>query len=410
VKLQNPLRPREKFLILEIAPRGTNGLFLSVDEDRNIIFEKFIKNIDLKKFLQSPARRVSQKAWEGKYLFKSRRKIIAAAHPSFATTIPIPLDIPRERASAKSKITIAELENLIAQEMQKIFNGCRSEAAKRMGMNDLDVILVGAKARHFKVDGKAVVSPAGFAGKKISLLLELTFTGRELFEDLKQFFNSPDDFFFAEAPQAHLFSLSRVRKLPLSLIVANEANDANRAGNPADALLYVLENAKDDYPVLYRETLNWSFSSLFRAIMEALAVSETTAKELYRSYRKGEMSEGAKRGFKQMLDPTTRTFFEEVGKAAVGGTIYVDAPFVLPFDLPHKQGGAKFEEHPIGEILGELGFTADAAALGGDADAGTDAEKNNMLRSLLYFLEAYFDKSNSEINQKLRRRLHWLAG
>jgi len=30
-------------------------------------------------------------------------------------------------------------------------------------------------------------------------------------------------------------------------------------------------------------------------------------------------------------------------------------------------------------------------------------------RHLLPFLEAYFDKSDLEINQKLRRRLHWLA-
>jgi len=29
-------------------------------------------------------------------------------------------------------------------------------------------------------------------------------------------------------------------------------------------------------------------------------------------------------------------------------------------------------------------------------------------RYMFPFFEAYFDKSNSDINQKLRRRLHWL--
>ena len=32
----------------------------------------------------------------------------------------------------------------------------------------------------------------------------------------------------------------------------------------------------------------------------------------------------------------------------------------------------------------------------------------HLARHILPFLEAYFDKGNSEINQKLRRRLHWL--
>ena len=50
----------------------------------------------------------------------------------------------------------------------------------------------------------------------------------------------------------------------------------------------------------------------------------------------------------------------------------------------------------------EFGFTADLSRFG--------EGKNAVLRPLLYFIEAYFDKSNSEINQKLRRRLHWLAG
>ena len=65
---------KEKFLILEISPLGTNGLFLSVGEDRAIILEKFVRNINLKKFLKSPVRRMTQKSWEGEYLFKSRRK------------------------------------------------------------------------------------------------------------------------------------------------------------------------------------------------------------------------------------------------------------------------------------------------------------------------------------------------
>lgn len=377
--------------MLAIGPSGADGLFLSVDEDRNIIFEKRVRNLDLKKFFASPMRNITQRSWEGAYLFKSHRKVIAVADSSLATTIPIPLDLPREAGAEKMEIVLPELENMIAQAMGKTFNQCRNEAAKRLGIHELDAVMVGAKARNFKVDGHQVVNPVGFTGKKISLLLELTFTGRALFEDLKQFFNAPEDFFFAESAQARLASLARARKLPLNLIVDEGARGTS---------LYVFQKTKDDHPVLYREKMAWSFGMLFTRIAAELGVSEGAAKEMYRAYLGRAMSESAARAFKKFIDPVTEQFLKEISKGKLKGFIYVDAAHELPFPRPHRHGGATFEQFPLAEILQQLGF-ADRAG-----DCGTDAE---ISRHLLPFLEAYFDKSNSDINRKLRRRLHWLA-
>lgn len=385
---------REKFLILEIAPKGTNGLFLSVDEDRAITFERFARHEDLKKFfafLRAPAQAVTQKTWEGKHFFKAHRKVVAVAHPSLATTIPVPLELHRDHTALKTKLTVAELENLIAQEMAKIFTGCRTEAAARMGVHDLDTVLVGAKAKQFMADGKAVVSPVGLQAKKIGFLLELTFTRRPLFEDLKQFFSSPEDFFFAEAPQAHLSSLARVRKLPLALIASEEDG----------AALYILTKAKGEHPVLYRERLDWSFDSLVKAVTASLGVSKATARTLYCAYHRGATSESAARSFKKMVDLPLRRFFGALERAKVNGSVYLDLPHPLPLELPYAHAGAKIEEHPVRELVAELGFTLPEGAF--------KEGRNSLTRALVYFLEAYFDKSNSEINQKLRRRLHWLV-
>jgi hypothetical protein len=391
VKKPRLFKPREKFLILAIGVLGTEGMFLSVDEDRNIIFEKRLKNIDLKKFFASPVRNVTQKSWEGNYFFKAHRKVVAVADSTLATTIPIPLDLPREAGSEKSEVILPELENLIAQAMGKIFNQCRSEAAKRLAIHEIDTVLVGAKARNFKIDGHLVVNPVGFTGKKISLLLELTFTGRALFEDLKQFFNAPEDFFFAESAQARLASLARIRKLPLNLIVDEGARGAS---------LFVLEKTKDGHPVMYREKLLWSFNVLFLRIAAELGVSEGAAREMYRAYLNKAMSENATRVFKKIIDPAVEQFLKELGKGKLKGFIYVDADHDMPFVLPHKRGLVTFDHFPLAEILQQLGF-ADR-----EGNCGTDAVVS---RHILPFIEAYFDKSNSEINQKLRRRLHWLA-
>jgi len=384
------VKSREKFLVLEIAPEGTQGWFLSVDDDRNIIFEKTVKDIDLKKFFKftrAPMRSLTQKSWEGEQMFKSRRRVIAAADPRLATTIPIPLDLPRDEGLRRSKITSTEAENMIAQALQKIFNGCRTEAASRLKIHELDAVLVGAKAARFKVDGKAVASPAGYPGKEISLFLELTFTTRDIFDDLQQFFNSPDEFFFVEAPQAHLVALSRIRKLPLNLIVAKEHG----------AALYVFQHAKGEHPVLYRETIEWAFDAVFKAIREAFSVSDDTARELYKMYRRGGTSADVARAFKKMLEPALAAFFKEIERAKVNGAVYIDTVHDLPFDVPYKHAGASFEAHPIGDVLGKFGFSADLAK-----------RSNADVRAAIYFLEAYFDKSNSLINEKLRRRVHWL--
>jgi hypothetical protein len=390
IKKIDLFKPKEKFLILEITPAGTNGLFLSVDEERNLIFEKFVTGLNLRKFLSSPVRTVSQKTWEGKYFFKSHRKVIVSADSSLATTVPVPLEFIRNPAEAKEEIILPEIENLIAQSMGKIFNQCRSEAAKRMGIDELDTILVGAKARQFKVDNHLVINPVGFTGKKVTLLLEMTFTVRSIFEDLKQFFNAPENFFFAESSQARLASLARARKLPVNLIIADNVGTS----------LFVLQNAKNDYPVLYREKLLWSFNELFVRIAAELGVSEATARDLYQSYLGEAMSDTARRAFKRIIDPVIDDFLSEVDKGKLKGYVYFDARQELPFKFPHKRSGATFDRFPVAEILERLGF----ADMVGMADS-----PNILSRHLLPFVEAYFDKSNSDINQKLRRRLHWLS-
>lgn len=386
----SPFRPREKFLILELTSSGTNGLFLSVDEEKNIVIEKLVKHINLKKFFSSPFRRVTQKSWEGEYFFKTHRKVIAVADAGIATTIPIPLTLAREPGAANEQIILSELENMIAQAMGKIFNQCRTEAAARLHIDELDAVLVGAKAKYFKVGKHSVVNPVGFTGKTVSLLLELTFTGREAFDGLQQFFSAPEDFFFAEAPQIRLSSLARARKLPINLVVPT--------GNGSS--LFVLEKAKDEYPVLYREKFAWSFAPLFRRIATGMSISESAARDVYRLYARHGISDAAARVLKKMIDPAVEELFAELEKGKLKGYMYIEDFHALPFDLPHKKDGVVFDALPLGEIIKDLGFAE---------VRGWSLPPAELSHYLLPFIEAYFDKSTSDINRKLRRRLHWLT-
>jgi hypothetical protein len=316
--------------------------------------------------------------------------VIAVADAGIATTIPIPLTLDRDPEAVDEQIFLPELENMVAQAMGKLFNNCRTEAAARLRIDELDTVLVGAKAKYFKVGKNSVVSPVGFAGKTISLLLELTFTGRETFESLQQFFNAPEDFFFAEAPQVRLLSLARAHKLPINLVVP--------AGEGSS--LFVLEKAKDEYPILYREKFAWSFDPLFRRVAAAMDISESVARDVYELYARHGMSEAASRVFKKIIDPIVDELFSEIERGKLKGFIYIEAPHSLPFELPRKHEGLVFDGLPLDEIVEDLGFAE---------IRGKSLPPRVLSHYLFPFIESYFDKTKSDINQKLRRRLHWLT-
>ncbi len=384
-------RAREKFLVLEIATDGANGLFFHLDEDHAIVIEKYVRGIDLAKFLARPWRRATQQAWEGEYLFKDHRRVIAVAGPAMATTVPVPVTLVREPADVKLPITVPELENLIAQEMAKIFTACRTEAAARLDVHELDAVLVGEKAGAFTVDGKAVTDPAGQTGKKIGLFIELTFTTRALFETLTPFFNAPDDFYFAESPQARLLALARVRPLPLALV--------------APPAVFVLEAAhgKDAYPVLYREPFAWNVDALLAPLREMFGVSEAVARELYATFLSGGCSAHAARIITRAIEPAVAALFAEASHRHLAGHVSFDAPYGIPISEAHRHGGVVFEEIPFDEVLDHAGFRGVKGA------AAQGIEQHTLSHYVFPFVEAYFDKSNTEINRKLRRRLHWLA-
>jgi hypothetical protein len=384
------LKPKEKFLILEISPKGTDGIFLDIDEDRNLIFKKFQKNIDIKKYLKLSTIGLSQKSFEGKYILKPVRKIIAGVDSSLATTISVPVEKDREDFLKNNEITFVEFENLFSQTMASVISKCKSEASLRLGVENIDTILVSAKVVHFKIDSEPVESPISLIGNKISFVIDLTFTTRKVFEEFKGLFSAPEEFFFIESPNASLRALKRVRKLPLALIVLGEE----------DSWLYVLAKGNSKNDVLYREKFNWAFSSLFDAIQKDFSVGSGASKELYEAYIKNKMSKMASRVFKKTIDPIFELFLKEIKNKKIQNFVYLDSKYDLPYELPFKVGKVSVSNIPISEILSDVDFSLNIKA---------DDHKGFIFGHLSPFIEAFFDKDVSNLNKKIRKRLHWLV-
>lgn len=369
-------RPREKFLILEIAPQKTSGLLLSLDAGRNLIPEKSWNNLQFDEL----SRRLKS---------LRKRKIIVSAHPTLATTVTFPAELKRESDNFIKPLTITELENLLAQEIGKIFNQRRSEAASKLKLHEIDTILVNYRVMGLKIDDHLVLNPIGFTGKTIKAVLELTFTTRGIFEYLKNIFNADGGFFFTELSRAALSSIAKIQEPPIGLLLLGVGKGR----------YFMLEKAAWGR-VVYESGLGWSLGELLEAISLAFQASHGVVLELYEKYLKNDMSEHFRRSLGRVIRPVMMGFAKKLKESKLRGRVYLYSPLPLPIRTPSTIGGVSLNDLPLGGVTDKLGFRINLAQW--------QLPPDDVFTKLAPFFEFYGDKSDSEINQKLRRRLHWL--
>ncbi len=370
-------RKKEKFLVVGIFPQRTTGLLLSVDKDRNLKPEKFWDDFSFKALGPKPLRVLRKK------------KLIVAADPAFVTTVFSPLEFERGEPDYNKPVSLAELERLISQAIDKEFHHYRSEASNRLSLEELDTVLVGARADNFKVDGHKVLNPLGFTGKKLAAVLELTFTTRNVFDDFKEFFNARDGFHFTGTAEAGLRMLALVGAHPVNLLMVDHGGSR----------VFTLDKVAWGESIS-RESLGWSFVSLFEAIAAALPVGRDIVLNFYYDRLNGNVSENFARALGRVMKPVCDEFFAELNQSRLAGPVYVHSSVPLPFLLPHEKGRMQLEELPTEKIMEKLGLRARASEWPMPA--------SEVFMHMAPFLEFYYNKSGSEINRRLRRRLHWL--
>ena len=115
----------EKFLLLDIAPKGVSAVFLVADAERNLTPRKIWGKYSVNKLLRDPFSRLA------------KAQLIVSADPAFATTLSLPVGFKRD---GTQPLELPELETLLSQTLSRLFVDCRKEAARRLGKNELDKI------------------------------------------------------------------------------------------------------------------------------------------------------------------------------------------------------------------------------------------------------------------------------
>ena len=365
---------KEKFLLIEISRRKTSGLLLSLDSAKKLRLEKFWESPKESKFLG--------------YLkgIGTIKKTIIAVEPEFSFTTVIPLSLQRE--NVREPLEKVELENLLAQAVSRVFNQYRQEAGRELNIDELDVILADSRVTNFKVDGNQVINPLGFRAKEIRAVFEMTFSTRQVFSEIKSFLKNNDDFFFTEIGRAELRAIHKISPPPVNLLMLGGDR----------SYFFSMEKTAAGW-LMARKEPRWSTSGLPKIISGHWSVSEKAAVGLYRAYLQKNVSPAVEKYFKKIFTPAIDSLLRQMQKFKPSGKIYLDAD-EAPMALLTERRSA-LGEFPLDAFLEKAGFGINANKW--------FPEQSRVFRKLAPFFEFYYDKSNTDINHWLRRRLHWLG-
>ncbi|MBI4085167.1 MAG: hypothetical protein HY432_01515 [Candidatus Liptonbacteria bacterium] len=361
-------KTKEKFLLLDVSAEKISGLLISLDDRKKIRKEKVWENME--KDLSSGRSRVPVFA----------DKTIVACEPELAFKIFVPLSMKRE--SSNKPIERTELENILAQAIAKIFNHCRREASLVLGMDELDTILADSNISEFEIDGHRVINPLGFKPAEIRAVIKMTFAGRDTFERVKAV-RKKKDFFFTEKWQAQASAIARTDSKRADLLSVCKQKS------------YLYYPEEDPDKATARKEIRWSVDALTDEIKGIWDLNSKAAANVYEYYAGEGVSVSLDRYFKKIFSKAVKNLLSQIKKLKTSAKIYVIGN--IRVDLIGKN---PFCEPPFRGFIEKSGFEIDMRKPSPDSE---------VFQQLAPFFEFYYDNSESEINDWLKRRLNWLG-
>lgn len=348
---------------------------LGVDSDRGLHHEKFQESIQPYKFLEP---------------LKSKNvTAVITLHPSLGAVRVVPFNFTRQTQMAPLEGT--ELENFLAQFVQKVFLELRGGVAGELGADELDAILIEARPFAYRADGSSVSSPLGHKGREINGFLELLFTTRKAFNSLQGILYGGRSAFITTHDKAELMSLKKVTKSKVAFLEFDESGGAR-----------LLDYDLDGKEILKRRLINWSPARFFVRLEELWNIDRPMATAVYREYLSDNLSAKLRIQLEKICKAEVRELFRALKKAGAKGNVYLKSHLPLPVSFPERQLGIVLKEFPLSEIFSQVGFEL-------DRHLATRSERE-MFTHMAPLIECYYDNSDASVNHSLRRRIHWLIG
>ena len=207
--------------------------------------------------------------------------IVDLDHKS-AVTIFSSIEITRDNPN--DELGVVDLENYISQAIWKLFDTLRAEAAERLGINEVDLLLTDARIMGIKIDGHKVIDPRGFTGSSIEVFLAITMVRRDKFVE---------DSYMLEGGSVRAYLLSKTSKSDNAVYLEIGENGT---------VMYLISPSK----ISYVSDFDWGSNVVIKAIQESLGILPESAGEVYFRYADGNLSSHVSR----KLD---KIFYESFG-------------------------------------------------------------------------------------------------
>ncbi|MBI2011098.1 MAG: hypothetical protein HYS89_02650 [Candidatus Colwellbacteria bacterium] len=278
------------------------------------------------------------------------------------TAIAIPRDNPKEVMGA------VDLENYISQAIWKLFDRCRREAAERLEVDEVDLLLTDARIMRVKVDGEEVINPHGFLGRELELLIALTMVRREKFEEGATPF---------EGGSLRAYLLARRENLDQAIYVGLDRKNTTIYGITREKIAYLSE-------------FDWGINNIETAIANEFELTPDIAAALYLRYAAGTLSARFNKKMEQIFYASFNTLINGLVMSIKNffglhedklPPIYLYSPFPVPLSVYRKR------------------FTFDGKTIRLIKPAALDLNE---------FLREEANEIYRELNQLAKRRIKWL--
>ncbi|MEK7462750.1 MAG: hypothetical protein AAB621_00070 [Patescibacteria group bacterium] len=339
------------------------------------------------------------------YLLKEVKKILKKVPKKADFNIILNLDsnlalaiyssVSLVRPKPKELIDEADLDNLISQAIWRFFDKQRPRIAKKMGIEEIDVLLADVRIRGVKVDGHKVVNPLGFKAKSVEIYLSETFAVRDFIRGVRELTPSNKIIFVSEAGTtlSHALLNSINENKPLFLV--NLFPNQTAVFHASVGHLYHIDN------------FNWGGNSLLQNLNDNFKLDDAVSGTLIEVYNKNG-------GSPYLIKKLENIFMEECQILANGieslapeiGKIFINPYFNFPSCLISERFESKFSKNFKIELLStdtvmkKMGFTIQFSK-------SVKKIKNlSTLSSVL--LEIFLMPKNEKINYLANRRVRWL--
>ena len=376
-------RKDDRFLVVEITPRGVRATEALANFSEKIIRIFTPRNyqglVDFKK--------------RGKIL--ENTKIVLSLSHEFATTVYETLFFARE--NKKAEISEAELDNVASSAVWKVFDKHRAAAAVKMSVGEADVALSDINVWSMALDGRKVLNPLGFPGKKIEMLVSETMIPKEVVVALASVFPKELVVLISESAM----SFARVTR------EAARQREQFLFSHVGDKITSLIMSRGGD--IVHHDSFGWGTDDAAAGLAKEFLEDGKIADSVVASYNLKRGSQFFLQKAESIMEKEYKLFahgMSRVFKELNGRLAYIYAPRVLPdfvFRIPlRNKSGRIVKIFPAGEklISDNFGFVV-------KYEVGVKEILGDNV--LFHILDAHLAPPASLADMIGKKRMRWLA-